>query len=226
MLPDTTVVRGLIRRRFSPGIWATMLAPLILHGILFAQGASASAASDAEACEDLARVTHDSWFVISAKFVNPPLSLGSGTSAITVSGTFCRVSGRAKPATGSDIEFELWLPPRTSWNGKFAGVGSGGSTGIIEYRSLSRVLARGYAGVATNSGHHSEYGYDVTWALGQPERVTDFGYRAQHVVTEIGKILTQQFYGRPPQHAYFIGCSQGGTTLSPRRSVSRMTTTA
>ena len=101
-------------------------------------------------------------------------------------------------------------PPKTSWNGKFAGVGSGGSVGLIEYRALSRLLARGYATVATNSGHHSEYSYDVTWAFGQPERVTDFGYRAQHIVTEIGKLLTQQFYGRLPQHSYFIGCSQGG----------------
>jgi feruloyl esterase len=191
-------------------VWATMLVPLVVSGVLFAQGAVASAGSDNQACDDLARANHDSWFVISAKFVHPPLSVGSGMTAITVSNDFCRVSGRAKPAAGSDIEFELWLPPRTNWNGKFAGVGSGGSTGIIEYRSLSRVLARGYAGVATNSGHHSEYSYDVTWAFGQPERVTDFGYRAQHVVTEIGKFLTQQFYGRSPQHSYFIGCSQGG----------------
>lgn len=191
-------------------IWATVLVLLVLSGVLFGQGAIAPTGSDNQACDDLARANHDSWFVISAQFVHSPFSVGSGMTAITVSNDFCRVSGRAKPAAGSDIEFELWLPPRTSWNGKFAGVGSGGSTGIIEYRSLSRVLARGYAGVATNSGHHSEYGYDVTWALGQPERVTDFGYRAQHVVTEIGKTLTQQFYGRSPQHSYFIGCSQGG----------------
>ena len=78
-----------------------MLAPFVLHGVLFAQGASASAASDTEACEDLARVGHDSWFVISAKFVHPPLSIGSGSTAITVSDDFCRVSGRAKGKRGS-----------------------------------------------------------------------------------------------------------------------------
>jgi feruloyl esterase len=178
--------------------------------MLSAQSANVPALSDDQSCSDLARTRQDSWFVISAKLVHPPLSLGSGITAITVSETFCRVSGRAKPAPGSDIEFELWLPPRATWNGKFAGVGSGGSVGLIEYPALSGVLARGYAGVATNNGHHSEYGYDVTWALGQPERITDFGYRAQHVVTGIGKTLTQQFYGRPPQHSYFIGCSQGG----------------
>jgi feruloyl esterase len=191
-------------------IWATILVSIFLCGLPFAQGATVPVGTDDQACSDLARTNHDSWFVISARFVHPPLSVGSGVTEISVSDTFCRVSGRAKAATSSDIEFELWLPPRTSWNGKFAGVGSGGSTGIIQYPSLSRMLARGYATVATDNGHHSEYGYDVTWAFGLAERITDFGYRAQHVVTEIGKTLTGQFYGRSPQHSYFIGCSQGG----------------
>jgi feruloyl esterase len=89
-------------------------------------------------------------------------------------------------------------------------VGSGGSTGVIQYRSLWRALTRKYATVATDNGHHSEKSYDVSWALGQPERIIDFGYRAQHTVTQAGKALTQEFYGRSPQYSYFIGCSQGG----------------
>lgn len=92
-------------------VWATMLAPFIFSGLLFAQSVSAPTGSDSQGCEDLARAHHGSWFVISAKFVHPPLSLGSGSTAMTVSDTSCRVSGRAKPVAGSDIEFELWLPP-------------------------------------------------------------------------------------------------------------------
>jgi len=101
----------------------------------------------------------------------------------------------------------LWLPPRADWNVKFEGVGSGASLGTIQYQPLMRALARGYATVATDNGHQSESGYDVSWAMGQPERVIDFGYRAEHTVTQAAKTLIQRFYGREPEHSYFVGCS-------------------
>jgi feruloyl esterase len=110
---------------------------------------------------------------------------------------------------GSEIDFELWLPTKANWNGKFACVGGGGSLGAIPYKPLARELARGYATVATDNGHHSE-AVDVSWALGRPERIVDFGYRAEHTVTQAGKFLTQSFYKTPPKHSYFMGCSQGG----------------
>jgi feruloyl esterase len=75
---------------------------------------------------------------------------------------------------------------------------------------LMRALVRGYAAVATDNGHQSESGHDVSWALGQPERVIDFGYRAEHTVTQAAKTLTEKFYGHAPRHSYFVGCSQGG----------------
>src|ERR1035438_3824703 len=110
----------------------------------------------------------------------------------------------------SDIRFELWLPPRAGCNGKFEGVGSGASLGTIQYPALMRALVRGYATAATDNGHQSESGFDESWAMGQPERVVDFGYRAQHMVTQAAKTLTERFYGRAPRHSYFVGCSQGG----------------
>lgn len=72
-----------------------------------------------------------------------------------------------------------------------------------------QALVRGYATVSTDNGHQST-GFDVSWALGQPERVIDFGYRAQHMVTHAAKELTRRYYGRAPRHSYFVGCSQGG----------------
>src|SRR5207244_1013476 len=46
--------------------------------------------------------------------------------------------------------------------------------------------------------------------LGHPERVIDFRYRAIHEMTVAGKAIAAAFYGRPAQHAYFHGCSNGG----------------
>jgi feruloyl esterase len=148
-----------------------------------------------------------------AEFQVPPFTISARRGSqdkITVAVPFCRVAGTVKPTAESDIQFELWLPPRADWNGKFEAVGSGASRGTIEYQRLMRALLRGYATVSTDSGHESTSGFDVSWALGQHERVIDFGYRAEHTVTQAAKVLTKQFYRRAPRHFYFVGCSQGG----------------
>jgi feruloyl esterase len=41
---------------------------------------------------------------------------------------FCRVAGEIKPASDSDIQFEVWMPT-DGWNGKFDGTGNGGFAG-------------------------------------------------------------------------------------------------
>lgn len=169
-------------------------------------------AADTKACTALIGATNLA-SVSSSEFVLPPFTtFARGTTGreITVSAPFCRVVGAIMPTPDSDIWFELWLPPRADWNGKFAAVGSGGSLGAIEHQRLMTVLVRGYGAMSTDSGHQSTSGSDVNWALGHPERVDDFGYRAEHLATVAAKALTARFYGREPRYAYFIGCSQGG----------------
>ncbi|HYM78921.1 MAG TPA: tannase/feruloyl esterase family alpha/beta hydrolase [Candidatus Dormibacteraeota bacterium] len=168
---------------------------------------------DQKACVALARAGGP---VDSAEFVRPPFTAFAGGTAaggtavppITVNVPFCRVVGALRPTNDSDIRFELWLPPQADWNSKFQGVGSGDSRGTIEYRALMRGLVRGYATVSTDSGHRSTGG--VIWAFNRPERIIDFGYRAQHLATQAAKTLTQRFYGRALRYSYFVGCSQGG----------------
>ena len=123
---------------------------------------------------------------------------------------FCRVAGVSRPEAGSEIGFEVWLPGPEAWNGRFQGIGSGGSAGAIRYPQLAAAVAAGYAAVATDNGHTSTSGFDGSWALGHPERLVDFGYRAQHEATVAGKAVTAAYYGRPADYAYFVGCSQGG----------------
>ena len=124
--------------------------------------------------------------------------------------SFCRVAGLASPEAGSEIRFEVWLPPAGNWNGRFQGIGSGGSAGAIRYRQLAAAVAGGYAAVATDNGHTSASGFDGSWSLGHPVRLVDFGYRAQHEATVAGKAVTRAYYGRDADFAYFVGCSQGG----------------
>jgi feruloyl esterase len=121
---------------------------------------------------------------------------------------FCRVAVKATPSADSDIRIEVWLP-RASWNGKLRGQGNGGFAGEIDFHSLGAAVSRGYATAGTNTGH-SGTATDASWALGHPEKVTDFGYRAIHSMTQVAKAAIKAYYGRGPGHSYFGSCSNGG----------------
>lgn len=119
---------------------------------------------------------------------------------------FCRVAGVIKPTSDSEIKFEVWLPG-ANWNGKFHGIGNGGFAGSISYTGLAGALARGYASASTDTGHN---GGDASWALGHPEKIADYGYRAIHEMTEKAKLIVKAFYGDDPKRSYFASCSNGG----------------
>lgn len=121
---------------------------------------------------------------------------------------FCRVTARIAPARGSQIKVELWLP--SHWNQKFVGLGGGGFEGSLGIANIvmRRPVSEGYAAVTTDAGHDA--GKQPKWALGHPEKVVDFGYRANHLGAVIGKAVVAEFYGAPAKRAYFWGCSNGG----------------
>lgn len=140
--------------------------------------------------------------------------------AVTVGGTnvtepFCRVVAASKPTADSNIGFEVWMPPAGNWNGKFQGVGSGSSAGSIGTAAMLVALRDGYAVMATDNGHVTDASRpngaaEQTWALGHPEKIIDFAYRAQHVSTVAAKALTERYYDKAASKSYFVGCSQGG----------------
>ena len=121
---------------------------------------------------------------------------------------FCRVVAVGRPSTDSNIKIEVWLP-LAGWNGKFVGVGNGGFAGSIYYHQLAVAVRGGFAGGATDAGHTGS-AVDASWALGHPEKVIDFGYRAVHTMTATSLALVQAFYAKAPQHTYFTSCSDGG----------------
>jgi feruloyl esterase len=116
---------------------------------------------------------------------------------------FCRVQLSMKPQALA----EVWLP--AVWNHKLLGLGNGGELGAIVFTELDYAALTQYVGVSSDLGHQS-YSADASWALGHPELVKDFGYRATHDMTVAAKALTKLFYQSVPQHAYFYGASAGG----------------
>ena len=120
--------------------------------------------------------------------------------------TFCRVAATATPTSQSDINFEVWMPPAGTWNGIFRGEGSGGSAGAITFPLMANAIQRDYATMSNDNGHT---GSNWSFSL-QPERVADFGHRAQHVTTVAAKLIINAFYQKRPDFSYFYGCSQGG----------------
>ena len=114
----------------------------------------------------------------------------------------------ASPSSDSEIKIEVWMPA-AGWNGKFHGQGNGGFAGEISYRGLGLAVLQGYASASTDTGHAAP-GTDARWALGHPEKIIDFGYRAIHEMTVVAKSAAKAFYGEAPRHTYFASCSNGG----------------
>lgn len=110
------------------------------------------------------------------------------------------------PAPGSNINVEAWLPDPEKWNGRFIGLGNGGSAGRINSLSLAGPAAEGYAVATTDMGTAP----NANSGIGNKEVWKDFGFRATHLMTVTAKQLVQAYYGKAPQYSYFNGGSTGG----------------
>ena len=160
----------------------------------------------AATCESLQALALPEATILSATLVpegsfTPPSATGATATPLAMVAA-CRVVGRVPPA----VNFEVWMPV-SGWNGKFQGVGGGGFAGVISYGAMATALRRGYATASTDTGHATPGG---AWAMGHPELVIDFGYRAIHEMTVKAKAIVEAFYGTGPRLSYFVGCSTGG----------------
>ena len=121
---------------------------------------------------------------------------------------FCRVSATAAPTPDSAIKFEVWLPAE-GWNGKFVAVGNAGFGGFILHFTMADPLRRGYAVAGTDTGHEGS-NEDAGFAVGHPEKLVDFAWRAVHETTVQSKAIVTAFYSEPARRAYWVSCSTGG----------------
>jgi feruloyl esterase len=121
--------------------------------------------------------------------------------------SFCRVKVVLSPSVDSDIQVEVWLPD--AWNGKYLAIGIGGWGGFIPYPGMLEALRAGYATSGTDTGHRGNPGA-ADFALGHPEKLTDYAWRAVHEMTLQAKSLVSAYYGSATRRSYFSGCSAGG----------------
>jgi feruloyl esterase len=201
----------------SPG---TVVAALLLS--VFAARAAAQPASGEAACAalrqlqvpgaSLSEVTSE-WFAPGS----PPPQEPPWVPPLAVPlPAYCKLAATLDRRTGADgksygIGFALALP--AEWNGRFLFQGGGGLNGTVA-PPLGRTgrgdaaLARGFAVVTTDTGHRGEV-FDASF-MAEQQASLDFAYQAVGRVAVLAKQILAQHYGRPPAHAYFMGCSTGG----------------
>jgi feruloyl esterase len=182
---------------------------LILSTVSLAAVVAGALPAAAATCESLATLSLPHATITAAQSVTggsftPPGS----TIALTGLPQFCRVAGFSAPTSDSHISFETWIPMGSSWNGKYEQLGCGGFCGSIGYSGLAAAIQRGYASAATDDGDTT--GGLPTFALGHPQRIIDFGYRALKETTDKSKAIIAAFTGQRPHRSYFAGCSDGG----------------
>jgi feruloyl esterase len=176
---------------------------------------TAPAQREPAACERLASVALPGATITKAErveagaFVAPPLPPGPPISAdYKTLPAFCRVAATASPTADSAIKFEVWMPVQ-GWNGKFVAVGNGGFAGRIFYFAMAEPLRRGYAVAGSDTGHEGGQA-DASFAVGHPEKLVDYAWRAVHEMTVKSKALIGAHYSTPPRRSYWVGCSSGG----------------
>ncbi len=121
----------------------------------------------------------------------------------------CRVTGLLAP----EIAFEVSLPAK--WNSRFYMIGNGGHAGEA-LNDAGRVAQRnealkfGFAFAQTNTGHDAAREPGGTFVMSNPQKATDYAYRAVHLTATTAKDITRDYYGKSVSRAYWNSCSNGG----------------
>ena len=181
------------------------LAAMLIFGVATVGAGQAAA----RPCENLASLKLSDTTITAAQSIPAGTYTAPNGEVFKDIPAFCRVAATLTPTSDSEIRIEVWMPA-SGWNGKFEGVGNGGFAGAIAYSAMAPGVLLGYATASTDTGHVATSTTDGSFALGHPEKIIDFGYRAVHLMTAIGKQITSAFYGEDPKHSYFTGCSTGG----------------
>ncbi|KAI1461071.1 tannase and feruloyl esterase [Annulohypoxylon moriforme] len=139
--------------------------------------------------------------------------------AINASGVnYCHVTTTYTHTGKNDnVTVDVFLPTE-GWNGRMQGIGGGGfvAGGLalpFTAQSMLGAVTEGYSAATTDAGHASLNTAD--WILTSPGHVNqqlleNFAYTSLNELSVIGKSITESYFGKPPHHSYWNGCSQGG----------------
>ncbi len=135
----------------------------------------------------------------------------------------CEIVGSLQERTGVDgqryaVRFHLRLPEH--WNGRLLFEGGGGTEGDLgaavgAIGAGPPALMQGYATVSQDAGHDNatntdpQHGGPVAFGF-DPQARANYGGAALGVIADTAKAALRNFYGQPPSHSYFYGCSKGG----------------
>jgi hypothetical protein len=129
-----------------------------------------------------------------------------------------------------NVLVEVWLPlTLEDWNGRLQATGGAGfATGMFGAH-LGVAVKHGWAAVSTDGGHDSSLSKlrDASWIMMDRDQTTtsdsepsrkqvnwnllhNFSSRSAIDQILIGKSITEQYYGKKPNHSYWNGCSTGG----------------
>jgi feruloyl esterase len=163
-----------------------------------------------EPCSSLKGLSLPHTTITSAAFVaEGPVPTSAANANPVTAPAHCAVQAITRPTKDSEIRLYVWIPD-TGWNGKYLQLGNGGWAGQVNMASMADPLRRGYAVAATDDGHQANASGDAAWAIGHPEKLIDFGYRAVHETSVQAKAIVRAFFGRDAARSYFNGCSDGG----------------
>jgi feruloyl esterase len=199
----------------------TFLRAVCIASVFAGVFAASPFASAQQSCESLASLKIANVTVTMATAIsappdwNVPSTPGRfGTPpGLKVSVPFCRVAGSATPTSDSHIGFEVWLPVAANWNGNYIGIGNPGFIGAVSYGGLVREIAKGSVAASTDTGHNDVGATSEApdaWAVGHPEKITDWGHRAVHETTVAAKALLLAYYGKPAKLSFWSSCHEGG----------------
>ena len=188
-------------------VWIRRFSKYILYILFVMLCFSKSAFATKENCQSMAQLKLPNTKIIQAEYVSAGDYTISEDKHFEMP-EFCRVVGRSRPTSDSDIKFEVWMPVH-EWTGRYYQIGNGGFAGELYYAAMRSQLLLGNAVAATDTGHQDSP-FSAQWALGHPEKVIDYGYRSLKITSDKARQLIQAFYGALPQYAYYLGCSGGG----------------
>jgi feruloyl esterase len=140
----------------------------------------------------------------------PAAAVTSAAVGTTREHEFCEVRGTIRPG----ITFAMKLPT-SGWTGQYVQQGCSGLCGTVEtldvplFGFACTPALNGQLVLATDDSGHTGTAYDGRFGTDPQARIT-FGLTSEHRLAQVATAVMRAYYGRPPAHRYFDGCSTGG----------------